>query len=85
MDPDSIVYDDGTYANKIAMFKDAAKRLNAEVKDCIIIEDSISGIKNGYQAGCTNIIVVDSANKKDEYERLPGVTRVIKDFTECLK
>ncbi|MBQ7889766.1 MAG: HAD family phosphatase [Erysipelotrichaceae bacterium] len=85
IDPDSIVYDDGTYANKIAMFKDAAKRLNAEVKDCLIIEDSISGIKNGYHAGCRNIIVVDSANKKEEYELLPGVTQVINDFTECLK
>ena len=28
------------------------------------------------------IIVIDSANKKDEYEKLPGVIKVIDDFTQ---
>ena len=80
--PDDIVYDDGTYENKIMMFKKAAHILGLEVSDCLIIEDSLSGIENAYKAGCRNIIVIDSANKKDEYQKLPGVTKVIDTFKE---
>lgn len=47
-----------------------------------IIIDSLSGIENAYKAGCRNIIVIDSANKKDEYQKLPGVTKVIDSFKE---
>ena len=82
INPDDIVYDDGTYENKIIMFKKAAHILGLEVSDCLIIEDSLSGIENAYKAGCRNIIVIDSANKKDEYQKLPGVTKVIDTFKE---
>ena len=82
MDPSLIVYDDGSYVNKIAMFEEAAKRLNVSCEECIIIEDSLSGIKSAYSCGCQNIIVVNSANKKEEYKLLPGVIKVIEDFME---
>ena len=55
---------------------------SADIKDCLIIEDSLSGIQNAYNSGCNMIIVIDSANKKDEYEKLPGVIKVIDDFTQ---
>ena len=80
--PDTIVYDDSLYENKIMMFKEAARRLNVTVEECLIYEDSSSGIKNAYEAGCRNIVVVDSANKKEEYENLPGVIKVINHFKE---
>lgn len=80
--PADIVYDDGTYDNKIMMFEKAAKILGFKVSDCMIIEDSRSGIENAYKAGCRNIVVVDSAGKKDEYQKLPGVTKVIDSFKE---
>lgn len=79
--PDTIIYDDGTYQNKIAMFLDAASMIHVPIQDCLIIEDSISGIKNAYDAGCRQIVVIDSANKKEVYEKLPGVKAVITDFT----
>ena len=82
IEPSDIVYDDGTYENKIAMFKKAADVIKTDIKDCLIIEDSLSGIQNAYNSGCTKIIVIDSANKKDEYEKLPGVVKVIDDFTQ---
>ena len=84
INPNNIVYDDGTYANKIAMFKKAAEVIDVDIKDCLIIEDSISGIKSAYEAGCHHIIVVNSANKKEEYEKLPGVIKVIDTFDELL-
>lgn len=82
MNIDDIIYDDGSYENKVMMFNDAAHLLNVSVKDCLIVEDSKSGIVNAYKAGCQNIIVVNSANKKEEYEVLPGVIKVIEDFKE---
>ena len=78
--PEDIIYDDGTYENKIAMFKKAAHNIGVKIQDCLIIEDSVSGITNAYKAGCHNIVVVDSANKKEEYEKLPGVVQVIDSF-----
>ena len=84
MKVDDIIYDNGTYQNKIAMFKDATLKLNVNIKDCLIIEDSKSGIENAYQAGCRQIIVVNSANNKKEYEKMPGVIKVIDDFKELL-
>ena len=85
IDPNTIVYDDGTYENKIRMFKEAANILNTNIEDCLIIEDSMSGIKNAYQAGCRNIIVVNSANNRSEFEKMPGVIQVIETFEELLK
>ena len=46
-----------------------------EIEGCLIFEDSISGIKYAYAAGCKNIVVVDSANKKEEYEQLHGLKK----------
>ena len=80
IEPSRIIYDDGTYENKIAMFKKAAHNIGVKIQDCLIIEDSVSGITNAYKAGCHNIVVVDSANKKEEYEKLPGVVQVIDSF-----
>ena len=80
IDPSSIVYDDGTYENKIAMFKKAADVIGVDIHDCLIIEDSMSGISSAYQAGCDHIVVVGSANKKEEYEKMPGVIQVIDSF-----
>ena len=85
IDPKTIIYDNGTYENKIQMFKDSATILNVDIKDCLIIEDSISGIKNAYQAGCENIFVVNSANNREVFEKMNGVIQVIEDFDELLE
>lgn len=80
--PENIVYDDGTYVNKVAMFEAASKVIGVDCRDCLIIEDSLSGIQSAYKCGCTEIIVVNSAGKKEEYEKLPGVIQIIEDFSE---
>ena len=79
--PNDIVYDDGTYENKVSMFLDAAEKLKVDIKECMIVEDSVSGICSGNAAGCSNIVVVDSSNRAEEYKDLPGVVKVIKDFS----
>ena len=80
MNPEDIVYDDGSYENKVAMFQDAAKKLGVDIKECMIVEDSVSGIYSGYIAGCKNIVVIDSSNKAEEYKTLPGVIKIIENF-----
>ena len=84
-DAKNIVYDDGNFENKITMFRVAAKRIGVDIKDCLIFEDSQSGIESAYKAGCRNIIVVNSAHKKDIYQNMKGVTQVIYDFTNMKK
>ena len=56
--------------NKITMFLDTAKLISVPIEDCLIIEVSMSKIKNAYSAGC-----VDSANKKEVYEKLLDVKK----------
>lgn len=80
MDPTQIVYDDGNYKNKVAMFKKAAEVLHVDISECVIYEDSFSGIKNAYSAGCKEIIVMCEQEKEDEYKHLPGVIKTIQNF-----
>ena len=54
--------------------------LRLQFKDCLIVEDSVSGIYSAYLAGCRNIYVIDSSNKAEEYKALPGVVKVINNF-----
>ena len=79
------VYDDGNYEDKKMMFLDAAKKLNTDIKDILIIEDSISGIEKAYEAGCRNIWVMDSSNQSDYLKKLPGVKKIIQDFDNLIE
>lgn len=82
--PSDIIYDDGCYENKIAMFKDASALLKTDMRDILIVEDSIMGIQNAYEAGCNKIVVVNSADKKAEYEKFSNVIKVIDDLSEII-
>lgn len=79
-DPAKIVYDDGSYANKVKMFEHAAEVIGVPVEECLILEDSDSGIRDAYAAGCRNIIVVDSMGVAAKHEGKPGVIRIVKDL-----
>lgn len=81
MNPCDIIYDDGSYSNKIEMFKDAANTIGVLVENCLIFEDSKSGIEDAYAAGCRNIIVID-ASGDSSYSNMPGVVKVIRDFKD---
>ena len=81
-DPEKIVYDDGSYENKVEMFLQAAKVLNVPIEECLIFEDSKSGIRDAYKAGCRNIVVIDSMEVAEKYEGQDGILAICKDFTE---
>lgn len=75
------VYDNGSYADKGEMHKEAAKRLGARMEDCIVIEDSITAIRHAKEnkAGC--IIAIGSSKVKEQFMEL-GADHFISDFTE---
>ena len=79
--PFTIVYDDGTYENKIAMFHKAADVIGIDMKDIRIYEDSNSGIRNAYDAGCEQIVVICDKEKEEEFLKRPGVIEVMQDFS----
>lgn len=79
---ENIVFDDGTYKNKVAMFKKAAQILGIDMEDITVFEDSFSGIKNAYEAGCRSIIVIGTPEIRRQYESLPGVIKTIATFKE---
>ena len=77
---EDIVYDDGTYPNKGAMHLEAARRLGVDFADCLIIEDSLSSIRQAKQNGAGCIVAVADAASACQYEGLADY--VISDFTE---
>ena len=81
---DNFVYDDGSYEDKEMMFLDAAKKLNTNIQDVLIIEDSMAGIEKAYQAGCRNIWVMDSSNNAEYLKTLPAVTKIIYNFKNLI-
>ena len=81
-DPEKIVYDDGSFENKVKMFLYAAEVIGVPIEECLIFEDSDSGIRDAYTAGCRNIIVVDSMGVAAKHAGKEGVKNIIRDFTE---
>lgn len=83
-DADRIVYDDGRFANKVEMFRFAAGVIGIPIEDCLIFEDSESGIRDALKAGCRNVIVVDSMGVANRYIGQQGIVKVIKTFEEMM-
>lgn len=79
IDPETIRYDDGSYADKIQMFKDAAQAIGSPIETTLIFEDSPTGIRCAHEAGFQHIVQI----KKDpDNPDLPHTDFSIKDFTD---
>lgn len=81
-DPANIVYDDGTHADKVSMFQEAAKRLHVAIDTCLVFEDSVSGIRFAQEAGVQAIIAIDSTNHPENYVQFPYLKDVRSDFQD---
>ena len=81
-DINTIVYNDRTLAGKPApdLYLKAAERFGVDIKDCVVFEDSKSGIESAKRACAKKIIRVASVpeHEADDF----GVEDVIKDYTE---
>jgi beta-phosphoglucomutase-like phosphatase (HAD superfamily) len=74
-----IVYDDGSRPGKPApeIYLLAANRLRLKPADCIVVEDSLSGIKSAHSAGIGHIVVISSDERIEKNSKLDGVDQVI--------
>lgn len=77
---EDVVYDDGTYSNKGAMHLEAARRLGVSLADCLVIEDSLSSIRQAKENGAGRIIAV--GNTAPVSQLLEVADHWISDFTE---
>lgn len=83
-DVDKIMYDDGIHLNKISMFTSGAQAIGVDLKNCIVIEDSISGIDFAYQCHVDSIIGIGPKEKHEFLASLPGVKHVIEDYQNSI-
>ena len=77
---EDVVYDDGTYPNKGAMHLEAARRLGVDFAECMVIEDSLSSIRQARQNGAGCIVAVGNTAPASDLQGLAHYT--ISDFTE---
>jgi beta-phosphoglucomutase-like phosphatase (HAD superfamily) len=83
-DPTLIVYDDGSLAGKPApdFYLAAASRLQLPPEQCIVIEDSLSGIQAAHAAGIGRVIALVGDGGHLQRVALPPNTAQIRDLTE---
>lgn len=76
-DTNVFVYDDGSYQNKTDMFLQSAKNLHVTAKECVIIEDSVSGVQCANAVEAYRVIVI---NEHKEWFTDLRVDAFISDF-----
>lgn len=78
---EDVVYDDGTYQDKGAMHLEAARRLGADISQCLLVEDSLPAITGAKQHGAGTIVAIGTS-AKPEVLLAAGADHYIRDFTE---
>lgn len=83
-DIDKIVYSNGIIPGKPApdIYEIAAKNLGLTTKECIVVEDALSGIESARAAGIGKIIAICSEEPPELYRDIPCVGGIINNFDE---
>ena len=83
-DLEKIVYSNGKIPGKPApdIYEIAAKNIGLNPKDCIVVEDAISGINSANSAGIGKIIAIASVESDELYKSIPCVSQIIHNFDE---
>ena len=78
------VYDDGRLSGKPdpAIYRAAAERIGRAPGECCVFEDAVAGLKSAVGAGIGSVVMIDSTVDAEELKRMPGVSLVIRDFTD---
>lgn len=81
-DYSNIVYDDGTIKGKPdpAFYIEAARRLNVSPKECLICEDSMTGIKAAICAGAGRLVVLAGTTAPETLAEIDEIYAVAEDF-----
>lgn len=75
----NIVYDSEKYNNKNDQYIEAAKRMNINIDECLLIEDSPKVIDRAINIGIKHVIYLNSKLKSYKIDQ---IEQEIKDFTE---
>lgn len=81
IDPKTIAYDDGSYEDKIEMFKQAANNIGCDITQCLVFEDSNSGIRFAHSAQAKGILAIDSIHEPERYAQFPYLLGIYDDFS----
>lgn len=81
---ENIIYDDGNYINKVEMFNDALNKIKTDKTNCLIFEDSISGVQNAIEAGFKNIIVLHYEKYNRDFDKFDQVIYHSNNFVDIL-
>jgi len=83
-DKNKIVYDDFNIRSKPApdMFLKAADNIGVNPSNCLVFEDSESGIIAAKNAGISKIVIIDPSGDKSRFLNNPDVAQIITDFTK---
>lgn len=86
-DLNKIVYDNGHIPGKPApdIYLEAANRLELRPSQCVVVEDSQSGIEAAQAAGVGYIIAIGPVNTHDRLSKLKGVNEVMENLGEIPK
>ena len=79
---DRIVYDDGNIPQKPhpAFYLEAARRLNLSPADCLIAEDSVTGIRSALAAGAGRIVALSGTTPMEKLSEIDGLFAIAEDF-----
>jgi len=82
-----IIYDNGYIKGKPEpdMFIQSAQIINKNSSECLVFEDSESGILVAKRAGISKIIIVDPPGEESKFCDDPDIDNVISNFTEFEK
>jgi len=83
-DIEKIVFSDGTIPGKPApdIYEIAAKKIGVNIRDCVVIEDALSGIESARCAGAGKIIAIASREPVEFYKDLDCVSQTITNFDQ---
>lgn len=85
-DISKVVYNDGNIAGKPEpdLYLLAAEKLQVDIGDCTVFEDSISGIESAKRAGAGKIIQVDSMRQPNISKDVAGMIKDYQDIDRIL-
>ncbi len=83
MDPKTIVYDDGSYRDKTAMYETAYQRLG--ISSAYIFEDAVAGLDAASKVPGAKILLIDSPALRPYVDRYPACIGTVRDFYEGRK
>ena len=83
-DTGKIIYDTGEYRGKPFpdMFLAAADRLETDIRNCMIIEDSLGGVKAARNAGAARIIAYQPDPGSNKFDGINYIDQEIVDFRQ---